>query len=333
MSAKKTLTRIAQCEPRKSVVTGATVLETGVLLGGLGVCLAVQSASFNPFGPIKALTVALGVTLVFLGFALDPARVVRGLARLGRVRASLAVPAFLLVGVLATATSLDAEQSIVGHYPEYQGLLLVLAAASLGLGAAVLADEAGPWGRFKRFAALATAVVSAIAVIQVFGAGGRIDLSRAASTTGNASNLGVFLCLTLPFVLAAARSERSALWRVMAWVGLAIGMLGLVLTLSRGAWLGAGAAIIAWLLLEGRGWSSRVRVRAWVAIGVVVAILLVAVLSLVPHAGSRVMEALRSPSKGTLGWRAETWRITAGLVAERPLLGFGPAFFATPSPQ
>lgn len=330
MSTKKTRRSAAQPRPaRRSEVVGAVTLEAGVLLGGLGVCLAMQPTSFNPFGPIKALSVAVGVTLALLGLALDPARTTRGVARLGRVRASLAVPAFLLVGVLATITSLDAEQSIVGHYPEYQGFLLVVAAALIGLGAAVLADDAAAWIRLKRCAALVTAVISAIALLQVFGAGSArgVDLSRAASTTGNASNLGVFLCLALPLALAAARSERAPAWRVAAWAGFGLGVVVLGLTLSRGAWLGAGVAVMAWLLLEGRVWSASTRARAWGFVGGAVILALVAAVVFVPHAASRVTEVLRSPSKGTLGWRTETWRLTAGLVAQRPLLGFGPASF------
>ncbi|MDR3686818.1 MAG: O-antigen ligase family protein [Coriobacteriia bacterium] len=329
MSASKAPKKAAQASPASAPLTaGGVVLELGVLLGGLGVCLAMQPTSFNPFGPIKALVVALGVTLALVGMALESGRTARAAARLGRVRASFAVPALLLVGALATVTSVDPQRSILGHYAEYQGLLLVVAAALIGCGAAVLADDRAAWTRLKRAATLAVGVVSGFALVQVFGAGpGRVDLSRAASTTGNASNLGVFLCLAVPLVLAAARSERGRAWPAVAWTAFAMGLVVLGLTLSRGAWLGAGGALVAWLVLEGRTWPGRLRGRVWAAAGVLVVVALAATLLFVPHAGSRLVEAVRSPSKGTLGWRAETWRLTAGLVAQRPLLGFGPASF------
>lgn len=302
------------------------MLEVGVLLAGVGVSLAMLPSGLSPFGPIKALTVAVGTCVVALALALDPQRVLAVGRRLGRVRASLAWALFLIVGVLATITSLNPEQSLVGHYAEYQGLLLVIASTIVGFGAAALASDAGAWTRLRRSLAAAVIAVSGLALFQLFQGPG-LDLSRSTSTLGNASNLGVYLCLVAPLLLSGARSERDRTWSVVSWAAFSLAAVLLALTLSRGAWVGVAFGAMAWLAVEGRSWPTKTRVT-WVALVAVALIVVLAVtLVFVPHAGQRTLEVLRDPSKGNLGWRLEVWRITGGLIGARPFLGFGPASF------
>ncbi|MDO9175366.1 MAG: O-antigen ligase family protein, partial [Actinomycetota bacterium] len=208
--------------------------------------------------------------------------------------------------------------------------MLLFCAALIGFGAFAVADGDNAWKTLGRVGVVTLLVVAAYALLQFAG----IDpvpyereflVRRVRSTLGNASNLGVFLCLALPLVVARARAERGA-WRWLAWASAAAGAVTLVWSLSRGAWLGAIAGGLAWLLAESRSWDpARRRRGGMVAVGALVAAGLAAGL-LMPSVGDRLGTLLDS-SGGTARWRVEVWSATAGLVGERPVLGFGPAMF------
>ena len=310
--------------------TGERLVLAGVLVATFGVAVAMLPGGYSPFGPAKALVLLSGCALVALGFALAPELAARALTRALAQRG--AWPAFGLVGLacLATATSIDPSQSLVGHYPEYQGLLLLLTSALVALGTYALAEHDATWRVIGRAAVIALLAVAAYALVQIVGADPVIYerilvVRRVRSTLGNASNLGVFLCFALPLALARARSDRAA-WRVAAWAAVALGCVTLAWSLSRGAWAGAFAGAAAWLVVEGRSWDRSTRVRiATIALGFAVAAVALAVI-LVPNAGGRLGRVLDT-SSGTAGWRLEVWRGASQLVAERPLLGFGPGSF------
>ncbi len=181
-----------------------------------------------------------------------------------------------------------------------------------------------------RAAVVATLLVAAYAIAQFAGTDPVVYervfvIRRVRSMLGNASNLGVFLCLALPLVVARARSERGV-WRGVAWVAVIVGGVTLALALSRGAWAGAAVGAVVWLLAEGRTQDRSTRVRvATVALGVAVAVIALTVM-LVPNAAGRLGKVIDTTS-GTAGWRVEVWSGASRLIAERPLLGFGPASF------
>jgi hypothetical protein len=309
---------------------GERLVIWGVIVATFGVAVAMLPGGYSPFGPIKALVLLCGAACVAAGFAREPALARGALARVAAQRA--AWPALALVGlaVLASFTSIDPSQSLLGHYPEYQGLLLLLCAAFVALGAYSLAEKDGAWRAIGRAACVALLLVAAYGLLQF----ANLDpvayeramvVRRVRSTLGNASNLGVFLCLVLPLALARARSESGA-WRWVAWAGPVAGALTLALSLSRGAWVGALAGALAWLLWEGRDWDGRARLQA-AAIALAAAVAALALTAaLVPNAAGR-LGALLDPTTGTAGWRTEVWTATTRLTAERPLLGFGPATF------
>jgi tetratricopeptide (TPR) repeat protein len=178
--------------------------------------------------------------------------------------------------------------------------------------------------------------VSCYALLQYFGVDPvpsllEFTVRRVRSTLGNASNLGVFLVLTLPLVIARAREERNA-WRWVSWAAAATGVIVLALSLSRGAWAGAAAGAIVWLIADGRRWDRRTRTRVALAAVAGAITLMTAVVVLVPSAGARMAE-LSDPTTGTAGWRTEVWSISTRMVADRPILGFGPGSFRYAFPQ
>jgi O-antigen ligase len=306
------------------------LLAAGVLLGSFGVAVAMAPGAYNPFGPVKAFVLLLAAALVAAGLAGRPDLLRDAWAAARKLPAVWASAALLLIAALATITSVDPWQSLIGHYPEYRGLLLLFVAAAIGVGAFASARAPSAWRVLGLAAALAVLVVSAYALLQYVGVDPvpsllEFTVRRVRSTLGNASNLGVFLVMTLPIVIARAREERAA-WRWVSWVAAGAGTIVLALTLSRGAWAGAGAGAIVWLLAEGRRWDRARRTKVALAAAGAAVALMAAVALLVPNAGARIAE-LGDPSAGTAGWRTEVWSISTRMVADRPILGFGPGSF------
>jgi len=309
---------------------GKRLLAVGVIVSTFGVAVTMLPGAYNPFGPAKAVALLLGCTCVAAGLLLAPDLATRALRRSLAQRGAWAGWALIAVTMLATFTSLDPSQSLVGHYPEYQGLLLLLASALVGFGVYALAETERAWRLFGRAAVVATFVVAGYAALQFAGADPvayeRIFVvRRVRSTLGNASNLGVWLCLALPMLVARARAEKGP-WRWASLLAVAFGAIVLAWSLSRGAWLGALAGTCAWLIAEGRRWERARRVRTAVVALASVAVVFALVIALVPAAGGR-LSGLLDPSSGTPGWRAEVWAASTRLVAIRPLLGYGPGSF------
>lgn len=83
-------------------------------------------------------------------------------------------------------------------------------------------------------------------------------LSRATGTIGHPNVLGYYLEILIPLVFALFMTEARQGWRVWYLVVFVTALLGIVATLSRGAWLTLLASIPAVLVLSLRGRWSRV---------------------------------------------------------------------------
>ncbi|NTU72410.1 MAG: O-antigen ligase family protein, partial [Coriobacteriia bacterium] len=307
-----------------------TLVLVGIFAATFGVAVVIAPGGLSPFGPIKAFVLCLACACVALGFALDPALPVAALSRVISSRGPWAAIVFIDVVALSIITSMDPTQSVLGHYPEYQGFALLFASALVALGAFALADEERTWRVLARAAVVTLLLVAGYGALQLLGldpvaTATEFVVRRVRSTVGNASNLGVLLVLALPFALERVRRDTGA-WRVAAGVSLATGGVTLAYSLSRGAWVAALIGTLAWLLVEGRRQdrATRTRFAALAIAGVLAAA--VATALLVPYAASRAA-TLADPSSGTAGWRTAVWSRTAQMIVERPLLGFGPATF------
>jgi O-antigen ligase len=114
-------------------------------------------------------------------------------------------------------------------------------------------------------------------------------------------------------------------WRIAAWVAVAVGILSLVWTLSRGAWVAAivSVVIVAAVFVLRRRSSAKLS-GAW-QIAIVVAILVVGA-ALTPTFARRAA-VLVDPGSTTASWRLSTWRSSVAMTAARPFLGYGPNNF------
>jgi O-antigen ligase/Flp pilus assembly protein TadD len=327
--------------PRELV--GEFALRAGVFAGTCGVAATFWFGLRNPFGPPKALVLALAAAFSLAGLALVPGAL-SALARgIRSSRIAWALSALCALAALATVTAIDPRQALLGGYPDYRGLVSVLAYAAVGAGAVALWSREGGARWIGRSATLCLLWVGAIGVIQrvgFFPTGVRGDFGaawRVSSTLGNSSNLGVFLVALMPLVVWVALKDTRREWRVTAWIACAAGALSLVWTLSRGAWLAAiavalvGAVTYAWT--RRKRWNSGALAQrrvVWIA-GAAVVALAVAV-AFTPTFVARASKLFDSGST-TGAWRLSTWRSAAEMTLARPFLGFGPNQFRYAYPQ
>lgn len=145
---------------------------------------------------------------------------------------------------------------------------------------------------------------------------------------GNLSMLMGVLCLA-GLGWAVLQRQRNV-WVALLLLGAVLGMLGSLMSGSRGGWV--GLPVVGYVLYRGYGRQLPVVVKAGV---VVVMLMLVTAVYLLPQTGvqHRVEAAVndihhyvsRVDRDTSLGLRFEMWRGASELISERPLLGWGEA--------
>ncbi len=143
---------------------------------------------------------------------------------------------------------------------------------------------------------------------------------------GNLSMLMGVLCLA-GLGWAVVQRRRYA-WLILLLVGALFGMLGSLMSGSRGGWI--GLPFMGLVLYRGYGRGLAIRLKL-VATGLV--LVFVATIYFLPQTGvqSRVQAAVNDVSQyvageqrdTSLGHRFEMWRGAAHLISERPLFGWG----------
>ncbi len=303
------------------------------LVGSVAVVpLAVAPWGFNDFGPVKLLVLCLSASLVAIGVALDR-RVGDRVAIAFRRPTGLALLAIAGLFVLSTCLAGDPRAALLGTYPGYEsGLLALMCMVFTGFVGVAGHDDAA--SLIARSVGIAMIVVGGYALAQRMGfgnlgAGAEPLMDRAQSTLGNASNLGLWCAVALPWAVYGMRVGERRSWRVVSGIAVTAGLVGLVVSGSRGASVAAAAGLVGWVLLSAtRAWMRNRRV--WLGVGVAILLLAVLFVSITLPSVSRVQEG----GVDTVAGRLEVWKVSAGLIAERPFLGyglggFGRAFAAT----
>lgn len=301
----------------------------GTYLGVLGAPLAMSPGAYNPFGPIKIVVLSVSAALVMIGALFSINSADRISSRYLRSPVGVALCLYLLALVGGTVLSPLPGVSLLGRYPDAQGLMTYLMYVVVGSALALILREKAERKRFAVLVSVAVAVASLYALLQFFGAdfmnyqASEFALKRPGSTLGNASNLGVWLCLVLPYVAYSAASDERVRWRATYAAVLVLGLAVLGLTLSRGAWLGAlcGTVILgSWAIMH----SDNRRTGA-VATAGAGGVALLAVATQWNRVIYRFEQAFAEG--GSFAWRASVWSDTVRLISERTVFGRGPASF------
>ncbi|NJN63357.1 MAG: putative bicarbonate transporter, IctB family, partial [Coleofasciculaceae cyanobacterium RL_1_1] len=116
--------------------------------------------------------------------------------------------------------------------------------------------------------------------------------------------------------------------KLLAIVMLLVNVAALVMTYSRGGWIGLVAGGFTFMLLLVWWWSERLpsKLRPWALPGVVglsVAIVLLAV-AIVPPIRDRVASIFVGRGDSSNNFRINVWAAVIDMIRDRPILGIGP---------
>ena len=300
-------------------------MSAGVIAAIVLVPLAVSPLGLNQFGPTKLLAATLAAALIGLGFALEPEVLGDGVLGALDSRLGWAFAGYLGIATLSLVTSVAPLQSALGGYPEYQGFAMLILWATIALGAMLLALRETGWERIARAIVVAMLAVAAVACLQKAGvatigeAGG--GARRVWSTIGNASHLGVWLVLALPFSAERFFSDALRAWRIAAAASGVMGVAALIWSGSRGAWIGILLSLVVGAVLMSRGGTRVQQVRIALA-SVAVGTLATTAMLLTAGRFLRIGELL-DISRGSAAWRMVVWKTALRMTADRPVLGWG----------
>lgn len=275
------------------------------------------------FAPIKILMLDL-----LLGIGLTGAGVA---AVLGGVRPArwvpavdLAVAAFGVLNLLAYVHSVNRAASLSGLFPEYQGLTTVLGYLAAYALARLACIRSRQLAVLFSTLTVTTGVIGGYALVQRLGLDPLWGLSgRPFATVGQPNSMAAMLVVGLPATLSTLAGQRGVR-RALCAVAVALGGLGLVLSLSRGGWLATGVAAGLGLLLVDGPARRRILPRAAAAATVLAVVLLLtpAGRSVAAHAALRgvAVTDLHAPSTAK---HLALARVGAAISADHPWLGAG----------
>lgn len=250
-------------------------------------------------------------------------------------RGEVALWGWLLAALVSSWTTSNPRLTFFGSPSRYEGLLTIVAYASLYLLGAQFFGSAVRVRRLTIWIAGTALTVVAYGVMQLFlpplFAGeaftrewyGGLGILRVPSTVGGPVVFGGYIAFTLPLTLALAATGRGAPRSV--WLsGGSLAVVALALTQTRAAWLAAVVGIV--VFAAGLGWSGTRRQAAvfgsLAVAGLLAGALLVTVVATPAKVAGRIAESVALES-GSTASRVYIWSRTVDLVRARPLLGWG----------
>ncbi|HXC75627.1 MAG TPA: O-antigen ligase family protein [Candidatus Acidoferrum sp.] len=279
--------------------------------------------------------------LILLLAGLFIARWFRGQVKVRRTPLDLPIAAYVASAGVSTLFAANGNLAVFGSYGRVEGLLTIATYAAL-FWLSVQSVSSPVQGRTVLRAILGGAfVVSVIAVLQAVAGGLTVgptsSVAHASATFGNSNVLAAYLAMALPlgvneYVRAGSTSDRILAGNVVAVMAIA-----LVLTFGRGGW-GGGAVGIMIVIATARPSPRRVMVMAGAGAGLVTAILLATAalgaggVPIAQSATARLLSLL-DPTAGTGAIRLHIWKDTLGMIASRPLVGYGPDNFGLVFPR
>jgi|GEM_PF-2508535 len=219
---------------------------------------------------------------------------------------------FLFLGLLSIVGAVD-------KFSAWKRLVTILGYYGLLLGVCLLKEE-------KTLRQILIILVGVVILEAIFGALqvlahrdilGRpfTESVRACGTLSYPNDLGFALGVFLPFLFALFLGEKDFSRRIFYLGGFLFGLLGLILTFTRGAWLGTALALFLVATLKNK------KLLLWLVL-----------LGLLPLFFSPVRQRLQSTSLKSEYSRQYIWKHTPELIKQKLFLGWGldnfkPVFF------
>lgn len=263
---------------------------------------------------------------------------------------------FLVWYGLATLFSAAPMVSFIGLYPRFQGLYSFGCYLIFGGFIFFILRKKTAIGQseifLKRLSStmiMAAAITSFIALFAFFLPKVGINflnfwdtdifLGRVFGTMGHPDFLAGFLIMVIPQMICEIfqqKNSSSKKIRVMMWVALILSLITLYLTSSRAAFLGLNVALIVIAALYGKKIGNKKILFGALIFPLIIIIGLIG-LQLVNHSWVKNTFAERFVFQGEnlRSWqsRLSLWQGTLRLIAEHPLLGYGPDTFALVFPK
>jgi O-antigen ligase len=268
---------------------------------------------------LVARVLLIGLVIFFLARV-----IVTGSLTIRRTPLDLPLLAFVLSAFLSTGFAYSPNVAVFGTYARYDGLLTILTYA--GLFWLTVQNLAGPGDTRALFRVLLASgyLVAAIAILQsVTDSIGQGGIVPAFGTLGQQNVLGAFLALLCP--LAFRELLQSDTWskRVVALNLLAVLGAGLILTLSRSAWLGTAVAVLVLIVGSPRPTLRPRALAALILLGGLIAVGL-SLAGRLPLEQQIQARALTIFDVSAWGPRPAIWRDSVQLIESRPIFGYGP---------
>jgi putative inorganic carbon (hco3(-)) transporter len=289
-----------------------------VALAALGVMVArfeaavIAYVAVAPFG--DALKSASSISIKAVGAVLVLAWLVSLLRRHRPVpwRNPTLQAAGALALVLLAATVVHANGSagltVLGRYLSYLGILAILIDAI---------DGGLPVRRIAAVYLCSCTVAAGAGVVHFLVAGD----GRASGPMADPNDFAFYLVAAVPFAMAFARRSRRLRYPCVAAAALLL--LAIALTFSRGAILGVLAMVLLALL------TRQLRVGAVVAAALLLGLGAGVLVTADPTLVRDSVAAKQHVAGQNVDDRLTTWTMAAEMTADSPLLGKGPAGFAT----
>lgn len=234
----------------------------------------------------------------------------------------------LLLAGLTLAAAFTSTDPAASQGPTILALVGILLALVVGL----LPTTPAQVRRLLTLLVLAGAACAVPALWQsagmTAGFGGAVVAGRPVGVFTQPNELGAFTALLLPLGVAVTFAADRRAHRVLTAGAAAVLAAALLLSLSRGAWIGAAlsAPILLWLLPGG----ARLLARSALPVLLVVGVLGIPLLQEPPPQVDVIAEragSVATPGQSPYDDRPELWRAGLQLVREAPLTGHGPGRF------
>ena len=294
------------------------------LISGLVLCALLAGLPLVTRAGLSLLIAACGLLWVLWALRTTPGRI-------GPI--NLALLAVLAVALLATGFSPVPVAAAKGlmKLTSYLGVYALLRQ--------LLASSPLWWDRLVAALLAGQLLTSVIGIRQLYADSSQLarwsdnnsvaeGTVRIYSTLDNPNLLGGYLLPILPLAVVAVLRWRTLPRRLFALVSLVLGIVALVLTYSRGAWMGMVASLgLLGLLLamrQTRHWPPFWRRTFPLLLLVATAVALVVLVTQVEPLRVRVMSLVAGREDSSNNFRINVWTSVLAMINDRPWLGIGP---------
>ncbi len=319
--------------------------------------LVVLPSTFFPFigGKYAFFRVAVEISLAFFllawAFEMRTGDLMRRVRELLRQPIVIAVTVFIGVYMLATVLAYDPMAAFWSNYERGDGAFQMLHYYAFFALALLLFREKKDWIRAMQLSLVAAGLMIIYGILATMSVNGfvgpysvsgstlgfwdRLLQARFQGSLGNPSYVAPYLMFIMAYAAYLWLQGNLQSWKRGIAYGALIAFLlfFFVLTQTRGAYLGLGAAVVAFALLSLFFWPQG---RKWVGIGFGVLACVFVVLAIYRHTafvqalpGSRFLSLIDTrASDPTVSNRIWTWGSAWAGFKERPILGWGPENFS-----